>query len=252
MPDESTPQKYAIACKTAGLPGGNVNAIGSLNETDLHAEVKEWYAAPDDQLEVAVDGFVIDLLRADGELVEIQTANFGALRAKLNALLPAHRVRVVYPVAQQKWIVKISEEGEIISRRKSPKAGRVEAIFGQLVYLPQALGHPNFCLDVLMVQAEELWRAHAKGGKRGWRRQGWIVHGRRLLDVLACHTFTQPSQLAQLLPDNLPPPYTTGELAKASGLPPRLAGQMAYCLREMGQIQVTGKRGNALLYTQSI
>lgn len=225
-----------------------MSAIGSLNETDLHAAVKERYAGPDDRLEVAVGSFVIDLVRGDGELVEVQTANFGHMRAKLDALLPEHRLRVVYPVAQEKWIVKVSPEGEILSRRKSPKPGRVEALFGQLVSIPQALAHPHFCLDVLLVRSEEVWRSHDKAGKRGWRRGGWVVHGRRLLDVLACHSFTTPEQLASLLPAALPRPFTTAELAAAARLPPRLAGQMAYCLRAMGHIQVVGKRGNALLY----
>lgn len=225
-----------------------MNTIGSLNETDLHAAVKERYAGPDDRLEAAVGGFVIDLVRQDGELVEVQTAHFGHLRAKLDALLPEHRLRVVYPVAQEKWIVKVSPEGELLSRRKSPKPGRVEALFGQIVFIPLALAHPHFCLDVLLVQTEELWRSHDKGGKRGWRRGGWVVHGRRLLDVLACRTFTTSEQLASLLPQGLPRPFTTTELAAAARLSLRLAGQMAYCLREVGQIQVVGKRGNALLY----
>jgi len=234
---------------TGGIEiGHGMSAIGLLNENPLHAGIKRWYAGPDDQVEVALGGYVIDLVRADGELVEVQTANFGSMRAKLDALLPDHRLRVVYPVAQEKWIVKVSEDGEILSRRRSPKAGRVETLFGELVRLPQALDHPNFTLDVLMVQAEELWRAHDKGGKRGWRRRGWIIHDRRLIEVLACHTFPTPAHLAALLPGGLPAPFTTADLAAATKLPRRLAGQMAYCLREMGQIQTVGKQGNAILY----
>jgi len=225
-----------------------MNNIGSLNENPLHAAVKAWYAGPGDQTEVALGGYVIDLVRADGELVEVQTANFGQMRAKLTALLPDHRVRVVYPVAQEKWVVKVSEDGEILSRRKSPKAGRVEMIFKELVGIPQLLDHPNMRLDVLMVQAEEFWRAHDKGGKRGWRRGGWIIHDRRLVAVVACHTFTEPVHLAALLPAGLPDPFTTADLAKRAKLPRRLAGQMAYCLREMGQIHTVGKQGNSWLY----
>lgn len=225
-----------------------VTVIGNLNESDLHADVKAYYAGPDDRLEASVDGYVIDLVRADEELVEVQTANFGQLRAKLDALLPEHRVRVVYPVAQEKWIVKVGPDGELLSRRKSPKRERVEAVFSQIVAIPQAIAHPHFTLDVLVVRAEEMWRAHDRQGKRGWRRGGWIVHNRRLLDVVDCRPFDAPEDLAQLLPDGLPRPFTTAELKSASGLPQRLAGQMAYCLREMGQIQVVGKRGNAFLY----
>jgi hypothetical protein len=199
-------------------------------------------------MEVEVEGYVIDVVRTSGELVEVQTSGFGRMRAKLDALLPDHRVRVVFPVAQAKWIVKVSEGGEILSRRKSPKAGRVEAVFGELVSLPQVLAHPHFQLDVLLVHAEEVWRAHDKQGKRGWRRGGWIIHDRRLIEVVGCHTFTDPSQLAALLPADLPTPFTTGDLAAASGLPRRLVGQIAYCLREMGQIRAVGKQGNSLLY----
>lgn len=222
--------------------------IGSLNESPLHEAVKNWYAAPDDETEVALGGYVIDLVRADGELVEVQTAHFGQMRAKLDALLANHRLRLVYPVAQAKWIVKVSEEGEILSRRKSPKAGRAEAVFGELVSIPHLLAHPNFRLDVLLIQAEEVWRSHDKGGKRGWRRGGWIIHEKRLLKVLDCHSFTESAQLASLLPESLPTPFTTAELAACAGLPRRLAGQMIYSLREMGQIQVQGKRGRAWLY----
>lgn len=225
--------------------------IGSLNESPLHEAVKHWYAAPNDETEVSVDGYIVDLVRANGELVEVQTAHFGQMRAKLDALLAGHRLRLVYPVAQAKWIVKVSEDGEILSRRKSPKAGRVESLFGELVSIPHLLAHPNFRLDVLLIHAEEVWRSHDKGGKRGWRRGGWIIHEKRLLEVVACHSFTESAQFADLLPETLPTPFTTAELAGHTRLPRRLAGQMAYCLREMGQIQAQGKRGRAWLYTRT-
>lgn len=67
-------------------------------------------------------------------------------------------------------------------------------------------------------------------------------------EVVEGHRFDTPDQLATLLPSNLPDPFTTTELAVTSGLPRRLAGQMAHCLREMGQIRVVGKQGNAWLY----
>jgi hypothetical protein len=71
-----------------------VSSIGVLREGPLHAAVKAMLAAPGDRLEVPVDRFVIDLIRADGELVEVQTAGFGPLQAKLDALLDRHRFRI--------------------------------------------------------------------------------------------------------------------------------------------------------------
>ena len=58
-----------------------------MREGPLHAAVKALLAAPGDRLEVPVGRFVIDLVRADGELVEVQTGGFGALGTKLDALL---------------------------------------------------------------------------------------------------------------------------------------------------------------------
>ena len=47
--------------------------------------------APGDRLEVPVGRFVIDLVRADGELVEVQTGGFSALGPKLDGLLDEYR-----------------------------------------------------------------------------------------------------------------------------------------------------------------
>ena len=55
--------------------------IGLLNEKPLHASLKEWYAQPGDRFEVAVDGFVIDIVR-DDLLLEIQTGNFASIKSK--------------------------------------------------------------------------------------------------------------------------------------------------------------------------
>lgn len=43
----------------------DVSGIGLLNEKSLHASLKQWYAQPGDRFEVAVDGFVIDIVRND-------------------------------------------------------------------------------------------------------------------------------------------------------------------------------------------
>jgi len=74
-------------------------------------------AAPGDRLEVPVDRFVSDLIRADGELVEVQTGGFGPLRAKLDALLDRHHFRIVHPVAAERRIVRVDEHGEVLSIR---------------------------------------------------------------------------------------------------------------------------------------
>lgn len=124
------------------------NHIGSLNEKQLHEALKVWYAQPDDQFEVPVDGFIIDIVR-NGLLIEIQTRNFSAIKHKLIKLTEHHCVRLAYPIAQEKWIVKPANDEQIkTSRRKSPKRGTVYKVFRELVRFPQLIVNPNFSLHV--------------------------------------------------------------------------------------------------------
>jgi hypothetical protein len=218
--------------------------IGTLNEQPLHAALKAWYAGADDRVEVRVDGYVIDLVRGD-LLIEIQTRNVSAIKRKLAALVESHPVRLVCPIAAEKWIVRLDDDESVLGRRKSPRRGMLADIFAELVHIPGLMHHPGFSLDVLLIQEEELRRHDPR---RGWRRRGWITHQRRLLAVTGSHPFATPADLAALLPDGLAEPFTTADLAAALGRPRRLAQQMAYTLRESGAIVTDGKRRGAWLY----
>src|SRR5262245_23712671 len=108
-------------------------SIGSLNEKSLHAALKAWCLQPGDQTEVPVEGYIIDIVRGD-LLIEIQTRNFSALKAKLLKLTAQSPVRLIYPITLQEWIVKLPTNGhETPSRRKSPKRGTLFHIFEELV-----------------------------------------------------------------------------------------------------------------------
>lgn len=223
--------------------------IGSLNEKPLHAALKEWYAQPEDEIEVKVDGYVIDIVRGN-LLIEIQTGSFSNIKRKLTDLATRHRVRLVYPIARDKWIVKLEGDGPgQLGRRKSPKHGEFHHLFGELVSFPTLVVNPDFALEVLLVQEEEV-RRHVPG--RAWRRRGWVTHERRLLRVVEQRRFEGPSDLAALLPPGLPEEFTTSDLAGALRQTRRLAGKTAYCLREMGVIARVGKRRNAFLYRLAV
>ena len=224
------------------------NRIGTLNEKPLHAALKQWYAQPDDLIEVSVDGFTVDIVRG-GLLIEIQTRNLSAIKRKLTALVEHHPVRLVYPVAVERWIVRQSKNGRrVLGRRKSPKRGTVELVFVELVSIPQLLAHPNFSFEVALIQEEEVRRYD---GSRNWRRKGWGTHERRLVQVVGQRLFETPQDMLTLIPATLADPFTTTDLAKATGQPLWLAQKMAYCLRAMGAITVVGKRGRGILYVRA-
>jgi hypothetical protein len=136
----------------------------------------------------------------------------------------------------------------VLGRRKSPKRGTVELIFEELVSIPKLLAHPNFSLQVVLIQEEEV---RHYDGMRNWRQKGWVTHERRLLQVVGQRLFETPKDMLALIPTTLPEPFTTTDLAEVTGQLLWLAQKMAYCLREMGAITVVGKRGRGMLYVRA-
>lgn len=216
-----------------------------LNEGPLHAALKAWYARPDDRFEVPVGGRLIDIVQGD-LLVEIQTGSFAAMRKKLDALLPLHSVRVVHPVPIQKWIVRVAADGQtVLGKRKSPKTGRLEDVFTELVSLAAALSQPRFSLDILLTHEEEVRKFIPN---RSRRRKGWTTVERRLVAVVGNHLVRRPFDLVEFVPTAMTADFTTRDLAEHMQVPRYLAQKVAYCLRAAGVIQLQGKHGNALVY----
>ena len=120
----------------------------------------------------------------------------------------------------------------------------MEDLFWGIVGIPQLLSNPNLSIEVVMIKEEE---ARRYVGKRRWRKKGWGVEERRLLEVVDQRRFEQSSDWLAFLPAALES-FTARDLADATGVRSELAQRMAYCLRHMGIIELIGRRGRANLY----
>ena len=241
--------------------------IGTLKERSLHASVKKWYARPGDRLEKRVQGYVVDIVRdgslvreGDGDaeaepaevstealLIEIQTRSFAPLKRKLHRLTQEFAVRLVHPIAREKWILRVQADGETrIGRRKSPKRGIAAHLFDELVSIPELVKRDSFSLEVLMIQEEEV-RCH--DGKGSWRHREWTRADRRLLQVVERRVYERPADLLSFVPAELERPFSNRELAEASGIEVALATKITYCLKKMDVLDVVGKRRNAQLFS---
>ncbi|MGY5873288.1 MAG: hypothetical protein RTV72_13645 [Candidatus Thorarchaeota archaeon] len=226
----------------------NGGGIGTLQERSLHAKIKELYNTPDAEVEVKVDGYVIDVVKGD-LLIEIQTRKFSAIKDKLFKLMKNHPVRLVHPIAQEKWVIRQSKNGEVIGRRKSPKKMGILYIFEELVSIPTFIIHSNFELEVLLTKEEEI---RVNDGKGSWKRKGWSSVDRRLVDIVDRELFSTPKDFLRLIPDTIEEPFTTKVLAEALKIPRRLVQKMTYCMRKMDSLKVIGKEGNAHLYVKNL
>jgi hypothetical protein len=219
------------------------DVIGVLREGPLHRELKALLAAPGDAFEVKVDGYVIDLVRQSGELVEIQTGGFSPLRNKLDALLDRHPIRIVHPVPARRRIIRVDEDGVVLSTKTSPKKPTAATIFEGLVSFPTLLGHPNLTIEILLTEEDHIRKPAPVRGRRYLRDPG----ERRLTEVLERIELRGPRDAAALIP-GFEEPFTTKELAKAMRVPLPLAQKTAHCLRALEVLQPAGMRGRAPLH----
>jgi hypothetical protein len=219
--------------------GININ-----NEKSLHSSIKQWYAVSGDRLEVKVDKYIIDLVREDS-LIEIQTRNFSAIGNKLRDLAQYNKVMLVHPIAIEKYIVTMEDSGQVISRRKSPKKGKLTDLFNELVRIPDLMGSDNFTLEILMTKEEEI---RCTDGKGSWRRKGISIIDRKLLEVVEKVTFTVEEDFLRFLPEELPQNFTNKDLAKALKIDVYKCRKITYCFRKMQIIKEIGKNRNELIF----
>jgi hypothetical protein len=219
-------------------------------ETSLHRQLKALYAgehALSEQESRKLAGYRIDVVRGE-ELVEIQHGSLGAIRNKIAKLLEKHPVRVVKPLIARKTLIKLeSADGDEISRRLSPKQATVLDLFHELVYFTSVFPHPRLTLEVPLVTVEER-RIPGHGKRRRWRKNDYICYDLSLVDVVATHTFQTNGDLLALLPNDLPKPFHTGDIASGLQVQRWIAQRIAYCLRKMGGAAIVGKQGNAIQY----
>lgn len=219
-----------------------------MRERSLHARLKNLYAEPGDRVEEKVEGYWVDIRRGD-EVIEIQTGNFAGMKRKLAGLLESRPVRVVHPVAAEKWITRLSADGSsVLGRRKSPKRGTVYDLFDELVSFPQFFLNPRFSVEVVLIKEEEL---RCEDGRGSWRRKGVSIRDHLLLDVAGIHVFRAPADFLKVLPPGWRGPSTNNELARDLGQPRFRMARMTYCLDRMGLIRRVGKQGNAILFERA-
>lgn len=226
--------------RTKGAQG-----IGTLSEKTLHAALKAYYEPDDESREVALGGFVADIVGEEG-IIEIQTRGFERLRGKLEAFLEAARVTVVYPVAverQLRWIDPGT--GEVLPPRKSTKKGIPFDVLPELYKIKPLLTHPNFRLRLALLALTDYKYLDGYGKQRKIRASRGERVPEALLGEIDCAC---PADYACLLPETLEGEFTAEQLGRALHRPAAQARIGVNVLCALGVLERTGKAGRAYLY----
>lgn len=218
--------------------------INISNESSLHLQLKKWYYKPNDRLEASMDGYVIDIIRNE-ELIEIQTKNFSSIKKKLTNLLTKYQVTLIHPIAIEKTIIKISNDGKEIKKRKSPAKGSIYDIFDELIRIPELVNNKNLKIEIPMIKMQEIRRNDGKGS---WRRKGVSILDKRLLEVVEVIRLNDITDFIKIIPNNSELTLTNKSLSKQLSLSVAKTSKITYCMRKMGIIEQIGKQGNELIF----
>lgn len=236
--------RFLDACHWATSRQSGGEEIGTLGEKTLHSAVKYYFQPDPAKQEVKVGPYWADAICEDG-IVEVQTRSLERLRPKLQFFLSQGPVTLVHPVPAKKTLVWIGENGETTRPRKSPSKPMAGQALWELYKLRDLLSHPDLRICILLLEVEEyrLLNGWSKDRKRGSTR-----FDRMPVSLLEEVWLRSVEEYEKLVPPQLPTPFTSRELGKAVGLSPKKASLAANVLRNLGVIQLAGKRGNAYLY----
>jgi len=220
-------------------------SIGSLAEKTLHSVLKYYLEPCDDFHEVALGGYVADIMR-DGCITEIQTRGFDRLRAKLAFFLKEHPVTVVFPIAKTKYYCTITPEtGETSKPRKSPRYGSIYDAFGELYKIKMLLNEDNLYFHFILLDITE----YRKTVKKSYRNRKGYELFERIPTAIAEEVYIDgKNDFEKLVPHTLPKKFTSADFAKAIKRQRHVAQTALNILLHVGAVRRVGKDKNSYLY----
>jgi hypothetical protein len=219
--------------------------IGTKNESSLHRALKFRYA-DSGKTETGRDGFVCDAIGPEGEAVEVQTGGFAALKNKIPALAAKGKVRLVYPVIVNKTIELYDTEGNLLSRRKSPRKGTIWDLFRELIYAPALVRLPRLTIELALVDVCE---RRVNDGKGSWRRKGISIEDRSLESWRENVVLKNKAGWRRFLP--IAGEFTVKQLAKNANIRTDLARKTLYVLEKAGFVEKLRKEGRSWVFNTS-
>ena len=216
---------------------------GTVGEKTLHLALKYFFAPDPDTHERPLGGFIADAVTEDG-VIEVQTRGLSRLKPKLAAFLPLCPVTVVHPVADPKWVCRVDEYGELLSRRRSPKHESIYTALREIYTLREYLMHPNFRICLCTVELAEYSVQTGSRKRQKLDRVPEALHAVRYLE--------RPADYAALLPETLPAHFTVQMLSDTIHAPEMQTRLLISLLLRFGIIEESGKAGRCKQWRRSV
>lgn len=215
--------------------------IGTLNEKCIHSALKNYFSNEYDQ-EAKIGSFYADVVTENG-IFEVQTANFGKLNKKLEAMLSACHVTVVYPYEKRVKTSSVSDtSGELIRENGFRYNNSLTDFFLELYRIKSFLTNPNLTICIAELDVDRVNYVSEKTG----RRRGRGKYTKTPLALRREIYLEKAEDYRMFLPEGLCGEFTVKELQSLKkGTDVKI---MLEILLYIGLVDKRGKRGNAELY----
>ncbi len=233
--------------------------INTYNESELHKTLKLYYAELyGGQTEIQFHKWICDIQTPSGTIIEIQTSNLAALKEKaLAAIKEKKDFIIVHPIITEKRIENYTQEGILVSKRKSPKS---ETIYSELKSLTGVydilLSRYVTLIFIEISSTEQRIKTDTKiqlANKSRMYKKNWYKTGKKLTEIKKEHLFHGKKSYLELLP-KLPETFSSSELKEKlnSDEFPKNAKQNAnlilWLFYRMNLIEKTEKKERRIYY----
>lgn len=239
-------ERFQAALARALLRKEGKGQIGMLGEKTLHSALKYYYEPDETKHERELAGFLADILNGEG-VTEIQTRNLFSMKRKLRAFSGLVPVTVVHPVIRTRGLIYLDPQtGELSKRRVSPRHGRPEDAFSELVHIREELALPRLRFMILLVDADEYRIKDGLETRRGKKPLKFELVPRGIAGEYALEN---NGDYLRLLPEGLErSAFTVRELAECARLPERTASAMCAVMLARGALE-RKKEGKRFVYS---
>ena len=216
--------------------------IGRLSEKYIHRALKFYFEPNEKYHEIAYLGSVADIKNSAG-ITEIQTRGFEYLVPKLEKFLKQDKVTLVCPLVKIKHITTVNQDGEVISRKKSPMQKSLSDIAIELYKIKDYILEGNIEIKIVFLKAEAERVLIGSLTKKKYKKGR--VYPTGILEII---TLKDIEDFRIFLPDTLPEKFLRSEYNKAIKARAKFSYYALKLCEHLGFVKQTGKQGNAFVY----
>lgn len=243
--------RFSAALAAATIREKGVHgSVGTQNEKLIHSVLKNYYVPFSDEQEIRIGSYFADAVCADG-IFEIQTKALYRLKDKLKAFTEFSRTTVVHPVVCEcKTLYINAESGEIVKESAPRKSNSAVKVFEELYSVKSFLRDENFRIILARLKIEK--RVYFYGSElpnmRSKNARKRCVIEKIPLELVGETVLDIPRDYEIFLPEELPEQFTKKQLSAAAK--ESASSLRTEILREVGLIEIAGKKGGAYLYVK--